>query len=131
MSGITPLSVITTLVEARDAGDIDNALRCYDPHVTIVTREGSELTGTTAARAALIDFVSLAATFTVHQRRILAGSDTVALHYSQWTLSGQSPDGPFEVSGTSTDVLARQPGGDWLLVIDNPYGIAVIDQEPL
>ena len=34
------------------------------------------------------------------------------------------PDGhPVELSGRFTDVVRQQAGGEWLFVIDNPYGV--------
>jgi ketosteroid isomerase-like protein len=126
MSAATPLALITTLVEARDAGDVDTALACYDPSVVIVSPQGTELFGLAAARTALAEFTSLAAQFSVDRRRIIQTTQDVALHYSQWRLTGAGAAGPFDLTGTSTDVLVSRPGAGWLLIIDNPYGIDIL-----
>jgi ketosteroid isomerase-like protein len=83
----TPAEAITALVNARNDGDIDTALGCYEPDAVVVAGPGTILTG---AR--------------------------VALHYSHWTLAGTAPEGtPLDLAGRSTDVFRRQPDGGWLL----------------
>jgi len=118
-------TAITALVDARNVGDIEAALACYEDEPTVVAQPGTVLTGREGARAALAGFVSLVPDFTVSARSFLETAD-VALHYSHWILKA-GPDGTaFEVSGKSTDVFRRQPDGGWLLAIDNPYGTDVI-----
>jgi ketosteroid isomerase-like protein len=42
---------------------------------------------------------------------------------AKWTLNGTSPEGgPVEIAGQTSDVLRRQSDGNWLIVIDNPFG---------
>jgi ketosteroid isomerase-like protein len=124
----TPLAVISTLVDARNAGDVDTALRCYHTAVTIVSPAGIERSGLEAARASLVDFIALADEFTVQRRWILRCGKDIALHYSQWVLAGRGPQGPFELTAISTNVIARRPGAGWLLVLDNPYGVDILDK---
>jgi ketosteroid isomerase-like protein len=126
MSFASPLATITALVDARDVGDVDTALRCYASDAVIVGPEGTVSSGTESARTALLEFGSLAAQFDVHSRVIVEGPLNVALHYSRWTLSGAGTAGPFEIGGTSTDVLANRPGTGWVVVIDNPYGADIL-----
>jgi ketosteroid isomerase-like protein len=93
--------------------------------VVIVSPQGTELFGLAAARTALAEYTSLAAQFSVDRRRMIQ-TTRVALHYSQWRLTGAGVDGAFDLTGTSTDVLVSRPGAGWLLVIDNPYGIDIL-----
>jgi len=41
----TTLAAITALVDARNSGDIDTALACYEPDATIVAQPGLTLSG--------------------------------------------------------------------------------------
>jgi ketosteroid isomerase-like protein len=122
----SPLDTIIILVEARDRGEIELALSCYERQATILLSPTQVDDGKEPIRASLEGFVAMRPRFEVSARRIVQG-EGVALHYSSWTLAGTGPDGePLEFSGTSTDVLRRQPDGSWLVAIDNPYGIAVV-----
>ena len=48
-------------------------------------------------------------------------SGDTAVTYGAWTLTGTSPDGPIEMSGKGVAVLRRQPDGNWLYVVDDPW----------
>jgi ketosteroid isomerase-like protein len=55
------------------------------------------------------------------QLRSFVHSDGLVL-LGQFTLSGRRHDGtPFERASRFADVLRRQPDGDWLLAVDNPF----------
>src|SRR3954451_21327270 len=45
----------------------------------------------------------------------------------EWQLNATLPDGsPLEQRGRASDVLQRQGDGQWVLVVDNPWGEAVL-----
>ena len=51
-------------------------------------------------------------------------ADEIAFVSSKWTLKGTDPSGaPVDLSGQTADVVRRQADGNWLMVIDNPYGV--------
>ncbi|MFD2272399.1 YybH family protein [Undibacterium arcticum] len=67
---------------------------------------------------------SLSITFQSHD---FVETSNTALHYSKWTLTLPSDTGTTqELSGCTTDVLRKQADGDWLITIDNAWGIAVL-----
>ena len=44
-------------------------------------------------------------------------------HLSKWRMTGVAPDGSaVGQGGLSVVVLRRQPSGEWLIVIDDPFG---------
>ena len=48
----------------------------------------------------------------------------IALIRTSWHLTGTAPDGnPFDMGGQTAVVLRRQPDGNWLEVIDNPFSL--------
>jgi ketosteroid isomerase-like protein len=125
----TTLAAITTLIDARNAGDIDTVVSCYEATATVVARPDLVLSGVEGARAAAEGFLALRPVFTVGRRQIVEG-ETTSLHLMQWRLQGTGPDGqPLDLSGCTTDVFRKQPDGGWLLSIDNPWGIGPLSAE--
>lgn len=120
----TPLDTITCLLEARSAGDIDKALTFYESAATVVVQPGRTATGEEDVRGFTAATSSLPMTF---GRRTVIEADGIALHISEWTLHRTNGEVHF---GRTTDVLRRQMNGDWLIVIDNPWGGAVLDDAP-
>jgi len=51
----------------------------------------------------------------------------VALYLGRWMLRGTDPGGqPLIMGGESTDILRRQPDGEWRIAVDNPWGFRVL-----
>lgn len=126
--GQAPLALILRLVDARARHDVDAALACYEPDAIVVDQYGRTNTGAAAIKAFIETVMILPLVFT--HRSIVQAHD-VAIHYSQWTIA--LPDdgsGATELTGRTTDVLRKQPGGSWLIAIDNPYGTAILQTAP-
>src|SRR6266702_4244236 len=103
----TPHDTIEHLVQAINWGDVNAA-------------------GASARRQALTGFIALKPTLTMEARELVQTGD-LALYLSRWNLCGTGPDGKeVRMNGSSTDVLRRQSDGRWLIVIDNPWGIALL-----
>jgi ketosteroid isomerase-like protein len=59
-------------------------------------------------------------TFSDHNTLI---ADDVAVHTNNWKMDATLPDGTkIQNGGLSVIVLRKQPDGNWLMVIDNPFG---------
>lgn len=116
-----PLDTISYLLAARSRGDVGAALSCYEPNATVVVEPGKIATGEATIKGFTETVISLPITFGSH--KIVEGED-IALHLSQWTLR---PAEGAEISGRTTDILRRQPDGNWLLAIDNPWGSSLLD----
>jgi ketosteroid isomerase-like protein len=118
----TPLSAMTTLIDTRNAGDIDSFVACYEPEAVIVTPSGANLSGREGARKAAEGFLALNPLLTIGNRKIIEGAST-ALHLMEWKLQYSGPDGEtLQLAGCTADVLRKQDDGGWLLAIDNPIG---------
>ena len=73
-------------------------------------------------------FIAAKARFTFQGHEVLQAED-VALHLTPWRMTGVAPDGTaLTASGLSVAVLRRQSDGGWLMVIDNPFGDALVNQ---
>ena len=126
MSGQSPLETVDQLLEAINRGDLDAAVALYDPLATMVVEPGKVAKGKDEIRTALEGFISLKPTFKGETHQIVEGGD-LALFCSRWSLIGTGADGkPVEMNGLSSDVLRRQSNGHWLIVIDNPWGTAIL-----
>lgn len=126
MKTLSPLDAVTQFVNAMNRGDLETALSMYEPGASLVVKPGAVVTGTVALREALAGFVALKPTLTSGAQQVVAAGD-VALYCAQWSLRGTDPAGnPVQMSGRSSDVLRRQPDGNWLIAVDNPWGTGIV-----
>jgi uncharacterized protein (TIGR02246 family) len=117
----TPEGVIRGFAERLNQGDVEGALALYEPDATFVVEPGTIVSGRDQIRQALERFAALRPTLTGEIQGVREGGE-IALVLNRWHLDGSGPDGPVEMSGTSADVLRRQPDGGWRVVIDDPWG---------
>lgn len=107
-------------------GDLETALSMYEPGASLVAQPGVVVTGTLALRKALAGFVALKPTMTSEAHQVVEAGD-VALCCSRWSLRGTDPAGnPVQMNGRSSDILRRQPDGNWLIALDNPWGTDIV-----
>jgi uncharacterized protein (TIGR02246 family) len=121
---------IQSTVEANNAavsaGDIEAALATFEPTAAMVAQPGMTVQGTPALREAFKQFLAISPNVTVTGQDVIQAGD-IALHSFTWAMSGKAPDGsPIEQSGYSNVVLRKQADGRWLMVIDNPFGDALL-----
>ena len=122
------LSTIDDMVSAFHKGDIDGIMRAYEPAAVVVGEPDKPASGTEALRAMFAGFIAAKARFTFQDHEVLQADD-IALHLTPWRMTGVAPDGtPVSASGLSVAVLRRQPDGRWLMVIDDPYGDALLNR---
>jgi ketosteroid isomerase-like protein len=122
------LSTIDAMTSAFHQGDIDGIMHTYEPGAVVVGEPGTPVSGTPALRAMFAGFIAAKAQFTFLGHEVIQAED-VALHLMPWRMAGVAPDGAaVAASGLSVAVLRRQPDGRWLMVIDDPYGDALLNQ---
>ncbi len=114
MPAPTPLEIHRLFEAAFNAGDLEAILALYESGAIFIAGERT-LTGHDAIR----DFyrISLAqgARMKLETRSIVESADGLALLHGAWSLGP-----PVSAEGLSTEVVRRQPNGDWKFVIDNP-----------
>lgn len=121
-----PLSTVLAMTTAFQKGDIAGVLRTYEPGAVVVGEPGKPLQGEAALREMFASFVAIQPKFTYFGHDVVQAGD-VALHIAPWQMSGVDPAGkPVQAHGLSVAVLRRQPDGRWLMVIDQPYGDALL-----
>ena len=123
------VSTILTMTTAFQVGDIPAILRAYEPGAVVIGEPGKPLTGEAALRAMFAGFIAVKPKFTYAGHDVVIADD-LALHLAPWQMDGVAPDGTaVKQNGLSVAVLRRQPDGRWLMVIDQPYGDALLNQD--
>jgi uncharacterized protein (TIGR02246 family) len=118
----TPSDVIESFSDRLNAGDLEGALKLYDPDATFVASPDRSVRGHAAIAEALQQFLALRPRLEGRIRKVVESGDT-ALVVNDWRLEGEDPAGkPVEMSGRSADVVQRGPDGRWRVLIDDPWG---------
>jgi len=121
-----PEDRINLLLTAVNQGNLEAVMACYEPGATLVVEPGKLATGTQAIREAFAGYIAMKILITPESQKIIQTSDT-ALFISKWKATGVAADGSaVQMEGTSSDVLRRQADGQWLIAIDNPFGVTVL-----
>ena len=120
----TPEQCDEQLVAALNAGDVEAAVALYEPTATFIPEPGQVAIGKDAIREIMEGFIALSPALTLDVLSVTQSGD-VALLKSRWQLTGTDPEGnTVQMSGDGTVVVRRQSNGEWLFVIDSPYGDA-------
>jgi len=121
-----PEATVARLADAVNRGDLDAAAALYEPEAVLVGQPGEAARGVAQIREALGGFIRLRPTLTTTARQVLEVGD-LALYLGRWRLTGVGPDGaPLTTAGESADVLRQHSDGRWLIVVDDPWGTALL-----
>ena len=105
---------------AFNARDTAAVLALYEETAVFVTGPGTCVTGHGAIGDVLQSFFAMKAVMRLETASVLQSSDLAMLE-GRWVLIGEGPGGdPVQITGTSREVVRRQPGGAWLYAIDDP-----------
>ncbi|HUG82051.1 MAG TPA: DUF4440 domain-containing protein [Bryobacterales bacterium] len=121
----TPESATESFLKAFNSGNIDAILSHYAPGGVFVNQDGTTVQGK-KFRETLAEFLAMKPQLQVNKAATITAGDT-ATNMGKWTLKGTGPDGSEVVmEGSGFDVMQRQSDGSWKMVIDNPWGTAVL-----
>tara|TARA_R110002095_G_scaffold54369_4_gene46946 strand:- start:403 stop:780 length:378 start_codon:yes stop_codon:yes gene_type:complete len=105
-----------------NARDMPGLLDLYEPDAVFVRGPGDHVTGRSAIREALQEFLDTGGNIAFKTRHAVQHGD-IAMLSNEYTLEGTGADGkPFTLTGKTAEVLRRQPDGRWLYIIDHPAG---------
>jgi len=108
--------------EAFNSGDADSIMALYEPEAALVSQPGQVAKGIHAIREAMLGFLALKGRIDAETQYVIRAGD-IALLRAKWSLVGTGPDGkPIEMKGNSVEVVRCQPDGNWLFVVDHPFG---------
>lgn len=109
---------VDQVLDAINKGDFETALALYDTQAVMVAEPGSPVQGHAAISAVFAGFAPLNGTMKGHAKGVVEGPAHAVL-YMPWTFEGAGPDGPVNLGGDATVVLARQADGTLLCVVDD------------
>ncbi|MBU4528378.1 MAG: DUF4440 domain-containing protein [Hoeflea sp.] len=118
------LATIETMTDAFAAGDVDTILSTYETGATVVAEPGMPVSGAAALREMFAQFIAQGVSFTYGAHDVVMAGD-LALHLMKWT--APTPEG--DVTALSVAVLRKQADGSWKMVIDQPFGDAVMHDD--
>jgi uncharacterized protein (TIGR02246 family) len=110
----TPHEIHCLFEAAFNAGDLEAIVALYEPDAVFVTADGS-VSGHDAIRNFYRISLAPGASMKLETRAVVESADGLALLHGAWSLGP-----PVSSEGLSTEVVRRQPDGNWLFVIDNP-----------
>lgn len=121
-----PLDVVSQLVKAMNACDLESALSLFESGASFVMKPGVIVQGRAGIRQALKEFMALKPTLTIEAQQIVQADD-VAQYCARWSMKGIDPTGTtVQLGGRSSSILRRQSDGRWLFLVDNPWGTDIV-----
>ena len=119
-----PTEIYATYLKAFNAGNVDETLACYEPQACFMSRSGRAAYGAAELREVYRNTFSNKPHMKIHVRKVIPAGENLALVVVEWRSKAVSAEGEVRLwSGMATDIVRRQPDGQWKIVLDNPYGI--------
>ena len=123
-TGQNPADVYANYLKAFNAGNVEQTLAFYEPKACFMSRSGRAALGSAELREVFQNTFANKPQMKFHLRKIIPAGDDLALVVVEWRSKAVSPQGEVRLwSGLATDIVRRQPNGEWKIVLDNPYGI--------
>lgn len=127
MAMTSPSETIEAFLEAFNSGDVEAILGYYGTDAVFVTEDGQVLQGAESMRQAFAGFMAMKPNLQIDKSRTISAGDVV-VNVMKWTMKGTGPDGGAVVmEGNGFDVMRKEADGSWKMVIDNPWGTAILD----
>lgn len=119
-----PGEIYATYLKAFNAGNVDATIACYEPHACFMSRSGRAAYGAAELREVFRNTFANRPQMKFNVRKIIPAGDDLALVVLEWRSKAVASDGEVRLwSGMATDIVRRQPDGEWKIVLDNPYGV--------
>ena len=123
-TAVNPQQIQKVFGEYFAAADIDGLLSLYRPDAIFTDPTGRQHVGDAAIGAQLQSLLDIPnVSFELRTTHSFI-TDRVALLHGAWEIRGGDAENEIAMSGTSIEVVEKQPDGTWLYVVDNPFGIA-------
>ncbi len=121
-------SIVEAMSSAMGRGDMEAVLSAYEPGASLVAQPDTVVSGP-ALREAFTGYLTMKPKFDMPKHEVIESGD-IALHIGPWTMEAVDPStgNTIKQSGLSLAVFRRQADGNWLMVIDNPYGANLLDK---
>lgn len=122
-------STITKMGADYNTRDLDGVMTAYETNAIVMFEPGSPVCGAAAVKNAFEASLAANPHFAFGKHEVFIAGD-IALHQMPYTMTGETPDGDsIRQSGISVAVLRKQQNGDWLMIIDNPHGHVLLQEQ--
>lgn len=122
----SPLDAVHELDKAFNSKNIEGILEFYDENATVVFAPENLITGKTALKKAFSQALALNGKATQLKTKVIESGD-IALFISQWVFTRSNPDGSLmRRENYATTVFKKNINGEWLIIIDNSFGPAIL-----
>ena len=121
------LNTIEQMTAAFHKGDLEGIMETYEKDALVVFKPKTPVSDEAQLRGMFQQMFPVNPKFTYGEHEVFVAGD-IAIHFTPWNMTGKTPDGTeLQDNGLSVAVLRRQENGEWLMVIDNPYGHHVLN----
>jgi uncharacterized protein (TIGR02246 family) len=123
MSNIkAPADLLYLQVEEFNRGNVSYLMTLYEKDARFASKPGQVVQGLESIRRSLQGFIDMKVKLEARVRTVIQAGN-LALLTTEWSIVGTEPDGkPINLTGRGTVVLRSQFDGNWLMVIENPWG---------
>ncbi len=122
MKVYNPEDMNSAFAEAFNSGNIESLMSLYEPSAVLVPAPGRIARGAEAIRAALQELLALKGFMRSENQYALVHGD-IALLRAKVHLVATGPGGErVEINNHTAEVIRRQSDGNWLYILDHPYG---------
>jgi ketosteroid isomerase-like protein len=123
------LNTITSMTAAFHQKDMAGVMASYENGGAVMFEPGNAIRDPEVIQQMFAGFFQINPNFTYPKGHEVYIANDIALHIAPWVMTGKAPDDT-EISknGLSVAVLRKQANGDWLMVLDNPNGQALLEQ---
>ena len=124
------LAAIETMTTSFQAAEIARVMNSYEPGATVVFEPAAPVNDAVILEQMFSGMAAMNPVFEYPSGHEVIVSGDIAIHIAPWSMTAKSPDGQaITQSGLSVAVLRRQPDEGWKMVIDNPHGGRLLDQD--
>ena len=119
---MTPEDVLDLEVKEFNKGNISFLMTLYENGACFASKPGQTKKDLKNIRQSLQSFIDMRSKLEAKVKRVLQANDLTLL-ITEWSINGTKPDGkPINLTGRGTVILRRQSDGNWLMVIEDPWG---------
>src|SRR5215831_18109721 len=127
MLATTPREAVDLADAAYNRGDLEGMLAFYEEGAILLFAPGQLVSGKAAIRE-LLKTLLPANPVAKHDRSHVIECGDLALWTSAWSVTGTRPDEtPISQTGRGSVIFRLGTDGGWRVVVENPWGSAVLD----
>ncbi|WGV98419.1 DUF4440 domain-containing protein [Vibrio sp. YMD68] len=122
------LNTVATMTSSFHKKDITGVLNSYEDGGAVVFEPGTPISDPKLLKEMFEGAFLINPQFDYPNGHEVYIVNDIALHIAPWVMYGTAPDDTqIKETGLSVAVLRKQANGQWLIVLDNPNGQALMD----